>query len=427
LTRSRAVRIAVVVLAALAARLAVFAAGSARGETVMASDSYGYEQLARSLLQAGRFAEPDGSAHTRRTPGFPLLIAAVYAAAGEDPGLVVLIGILLAGATAGVAALTAERLAGPRAGLAAGLLVALDCASIAGSQRLLTEVPFTALLTASAIAAASAASRPRAAATAWLGALLACAALIRPIGLPLVFVAAAWVAFLARARRLGPRDGVRLAAALLAPWLVIVGGWQVHNARHAGTWAASDGPAKYLLLSRGADVLAQRDGTSYREAREGLEAEIGEASRREGRRPESLYLGAAVSLIARHPLLFLWTQVRWLPELLLGTGAIGIEERTGLGPGWGTALRAASIAHLLLLYAAVLAGLRRAWTDDLPRRLALAYLAAASLALVFMSTGPRAYSRFRMPVVPLLAVCAGYGLAGSGRPRPVEAPSGDGQ
>jgi 4-amino-4-deoxy-L-arabinose transferase-like glycosyltransferase len=402
---------------ALGVRLALFAAASARDPAAfMAPDSYGYERLAHALLHQGRFADETG-AHTRRTPLYPLLLAAVYAVAGEDPRVAVGLGIGLSVLTVWLTARVAERLWGAGAGLVAGLLLAVDVASITAARLLLTETVFTAVLVgavAVAVSMVQRSDRPM-----WppfvFGTLLALAALTRPIGLLLLVPAALWLALL------GSQGGSWRARAgaialLAAPWVVLVGGWQLRNRAAAGTFAPSDGPAKFLLLSRGSDVLAQRDGISPGEARERLAGAIAAEAGRTGVATDRLYLPAALDLIGRHPFLFAATQARWLPELLLGTGAAGLTVPLGLDPTSDPSRRAArwalsGLAALCLgaVYvgaALALAGIRS--EAPAPRQV-LVLLAFLVAYFVVLSTAPTAYSRFRVPVMPLLAIAAGRG------------------
>lgn len=405
---------------ALAVRVAAFAAASSEDlSAFMTPDSYGYDRLARTLLHHGRFADgPESPPQTRRTPGYPLLVAAVYAGAGEDPRTVVWLGIALSVLTVGLTMGIARRLWGPGPAAMAGLLLALDLPSVTAARHLLTETPFAALVVAATAAAVSLVLRDRPSAG-WaliLGMLLASAALTRPIGLLLVLPVSLWLLHSGRALRWEGRATASIVAAFVLPWIVLVGGWQLRNRAVAGGFQASDGPAKFLLLSRGADVVAQRDGIPVARAREDLARSIAETARQTGVSQDRLYLRAAWELIRGHPGLFLATQLRWLPELLLGTGAaslpaLGLEpgdepgERAALG-----ILSSAAAAHLLLVYAG--AGLCL-WTvrrEPLPRRLAVVLMVGLTTYFVILSTGPQAYSRFRVPFVPLLAICAAGGL-----------------
>jgi 4-amino-4-deoxy-L-arabinose transferase-like glycosyltransferase len=407
---------------ALALRLMVFGAASSSSPTaMMAPDSYGYEQLARTLLHDGRFATAaDAPAHTRRTPGYPLLWAVVYRLAGEsNRRAAVLVGIAISTVTVGLSARLAERLWGVCAGLVAGLLLASDIASVTAARYLLTEALFTALVAAAVAAAASLVrgDRPSGPRAALLGTLLAGAALTRPIGLFIAIPFGLWLVHSARALGWRRAPAAAIAAAVALPWIVLVGGWQLRNRAEVGAYVASDGPAKFLYMTRGADIVAHRDGISYEEARTRLWHSIEERESREGVPRERLYLRAGLALAARHPFLFLETQVRELPSLMLGTGAAGVSQALGIDSAsdpvrrWARGLLAGAAAlHLLLVYAGAAAGLRGAGREPTAARLTLLLMAILTCYFVILSTGPQAYSRFRVPFMPLLAMAAGRGL-----------------
>jgi hypothetical protein len=405
---------------ALCVRAGLFAAASSvHPDSHMTPDSYGYEALGRTLLHEARFAAgPERPAHTRRTPAFPLLVALVYAVAGEQPRVVVWVGIVLSTFTVALAAWLAHRLWGERAAWIAGLLLALDVPSITASRLFLTETPFTALLLSGVAAALCLLTdgRPRAGPGLGTGAFLAAAALTRPIGLLLVVPVSLWLLLCGRRLHWPPRATASVLAAFAVPWILMVGGWQVRNVVVAGANVASDGPAKFVYASRGSDIVAQRDGTTIEAARAQLAQSIEDEVKRTGVPAERLYARAAFALVAQHPILFLKTQLRWLPELLLGTGAAGVALAFDLdGPrrAWrgaaSSAVAAGAALHLLVLYVAAAWGLWRMRSESVTDDLTAALLAGLALYFVILSTGPQAYSRFRVPFTPLLALCAARG------------------
>jgi 4-amino-4-deoxy-L-arabinose transferase-like glycosyltransferase len=413
----------------------VFASASTLSPSaIMTPDSYGYDLLARTLLHHGRFAGgADAAAQTRRTPGFPLLLAGVYAVAGEDSrGLAVVLGIVISTLTVGLVSVMAARLWGPRAGLVAGLLLAVDVASITAARYLLTEAPFTALI-AAATAAGEAlvlGPRPSRSHAALLGALLATAALTRPIGVFLALPVGLWLVHAARVAGWSRRETAAVVVSCAVPWIVLLGGWQLRNRAEVGAYVASDGPAKFLFLTRGADIVAHRDGIPFEKARADMWQEIEVLEKQKGVPRERLYLRAGLDLVARHPVLFLATQVRELPSLMLGTGAAGLNVSLGTdgaddlvrrGARW--ILRQAAVLHLGLVYAGAAACFLRVRREPVPARLAVVLMAGLTAYFVILSTGPQAYSRFRVPFMPLLAVCAGRGLTeGWRRPDPSREP-----
>ena len=405
---------------ALAVRLAAFlGASSVDPASMMTPDSYEYDRLARTLLDHGRFAvSADAPAQRRRMPGFPLLIAGVYGAAGEDARAVVFVGIALSVLTVCLTSWIAWRLWGHWPALVAGLLLALDLPSVTASRLLLTETPFTVLIVAGIAVGVGLVTgeRPRA----WQGVLMGRAARVGGAhatdrALPP-----------SARRRLAPRfrsfPGLESARCLPDGRFVRGGvdrdrgGWQLRNQRALGAAAASDEPVKILFHVRAVDILVQRDGIPVEQARAEIRS-LTQSGQGGNLSKEDHQLRIALGLIAQHPLLFLWTQVRWLPELLLGTGAAGLSAALRLEDAADLPHRVARVmtnvapaVHLLALYVGTAWCLLALGKESASRRVAVLLVAGLVVYFVVLSAGPMAYSRLRVPFAPLLAVCAARGL-----------------
>jgi hypothetical protein len=212
-----------------------------------------------------------------------------------------------------------------------------------------------------------------------------------------------------------------VAAAACAGWGVGVGSWALHNSRSQHALTVSDGPAKYLLLTRGADVLAEERHSTFDETHASLIAEVDEISRRTGQRRGDVYMGLAVDVIRRHPARFLWAQVRWLPKLLFEPAAVNLR------PGATLARRAhvlGELAHLTVVYVAAAIGLCHAAGGGRSRRRRMApFLAMLLVYFVLASTGPHGSSRFRVPMMPLLALASAPVFAAWWRGSPRREPS----
>jgi 4-amino-4-deoxy-L-arabinose transferase-like glycosyltransferase len=159
---------------------------------------------------------------TMRTPGYPLLLAAV---GGGKPGwsrdLLYVVQALLCGAATVLLILTARRLWGERIGLVAGVVYALDPYSKRYVSIVLTEVLATFLAVAAAYAFVRARQERSASWWAATGALTAALTLTRPLFV--LAIPLALVAVLAARPRPWRQAGAFAAAAalLLGPWL----GW----------------------------------------------------------------------------------------------------------------------------------------------------------------------------------------------------------
>lgn len=204
-------------LLALALRLAfVF-----RAPVFVVHDSITYFEAGFDFARSGSF-----ELAFKRTPLYPLFVAAVVAGVGEDPHALAFVQHLLGVATVVLTYLLGRELFGRAAGFVAGLLVALAGPLILFEQYILAEALFVPLLLGFALCLARGAGRtatgPR---VRWLlaaGLLLGAAGLVRPVGqaaavvVPLVLLLA-WRSW--RHAALGTLlVAVGLALALL-PWM----------------------------------------------------------------------------------------------------------------------------------------------------------------------------------------------------------------
>jgi 4-amino-4-deoxy-L-arabinose transferase-like glycosyltransferase len=191
-------------------------------------DSADYDALGRALI-AGRPYEVGGNLATRM-PGYPLLVAAVYALAGPSVGAVLIFQALLA-----VPLVLLTYLLGKRdraaTGLLAAALVTLDPLLIGFSAALLSEVPFTVCLLLGLWMGVKLLDRPRWALWIGLGITWGIAVLLRGSALWCIVPVAGWIGLvsargeaLPRAHHVqriaGPLVAIALTFAPLAPWLV---------------------------------------------------------------------------------------------------------------------------------------------------------------------------------------------------------------
>ncbi|MCE7957660.1 MAG: phospholipid carrier-dependent glycosyltransferase, partial [Acidobacteria bacterium ACB2] len=139
-----------IVLSALLLKLLLLAALYPRVPgMVLAPDSPTYVRPARALLLHGTFSPSPEAApapEVVRTPGFPLLVAGVYAVAGERPWLAAAVTALRGAGTAILVGWIAQGLGGARAGSAAVLLFSLEPSTFHSSTTVMSEPLFTFLL-----------------------------------------------------------------------------------------------------------------------------------------------------------------------------------------------------------------------------------------------------------------------------------------
>ncbi|HVO52226.1 MAG TPA: glycosyltransferase family 39 protein [Thermoanaerobaculia bacterium] len=441
--------------AALAAKLAVLALVlDAHPNAFVFIDTGTYLRPARALLEKGTFSPSPEAApapEINRTPGYPLVLAAVRAVSAA-PWAPSLAGALFAFGTALVTAALAARLFGPRAGAVAAAIVSLEPGSFLYSLSILSDTPFTFFLMLGVSALAGFAAGERRAAGA-AGLWLAVATLVRPLSYYLLVPAAVLVWFVARRAR-----PVRAVAAFLVAPVLLVGGWKVRNLFRAGTFALSPIASSELLFYRAAPAAAWAEGVPLSEMQErlgnrerwfrsggGTEREIFGDRRYADLFPETSRLSLsdldarwrrqAVRILAEHPVFAAAAAARGAALLLLTPPSFIFGVRFGFvvpGPELLeayenvevtrvlTLLRAeapaffavSAVLTLLLagLWVAAAGGVRASWRQ-IPAPVHAALLGTFLYVVAVSSGAESGDDRYRLPLVPIAAVYAARRLS----------------
>ncbi len=370
---------------------------------------------------------------TSRTPGYPLLLAALPSVRSA-----VAMQAVLWSALCLAVGIFASRRWGAGAGIIACLLLALDVSSFVYSNKIMTEVPFTFLLTAAVMAelrALEAARSDRGAGALMLlaGLLFACAIAVRPIAQMVVPLAALFAIFVWRGNW-GWRLGMGLL--LVALPVVLVAGWRYRNRTQAGIDTFSTVGAFNLYNFRAAGTIAYATGQSLQTVWRSWD-----------KVPVESYSRRALAIIRRHPFAFAymtgWSFVyvalvpdRWPLARVLSLekqpkvqdpGSLRIDgavegvvnsplrtlasiyrDELDSSPLF-TALIIAQLAMTVVVWSgaacAVISELRRypAWDAR------LLFMVAAALWLLLLAAGPEGTDRFRIPALPFLAIVSGLG------------------
>lgn len=418
----------IILAVGLLLRAALLAGCWRRPERFFAPDSYGYDELAVSMLLWGEFSRTgDGEAEIFRTPGYPAFLAGVYALSGKSVHAAIGVQIALDVGLCLLVYVLGARLCSRRAGLIAAAAQAVSPVAVAGSVRILSESLFALLLTGAVVLLAEHFRRSRLRTALGAAALMGAACLVRPIGLVAVAVAAG--ALLCRPRRRRPAVAfVAVAAAIVAPWVV-------RNYVRAG-YARLSGVADYNAFAYNAAAVVEADP---RVQLDDEQRELAEAIR-DG--PDAWLLNdpeflrrcrrAGWAIIAAHPLRYAGVHLRTTLNVFLpaatdvlevagvttgGKGTLGVLRREGPGPAirhyFGGALwplwlagAMALVTGAKLLAAAVGAARCVRW------RMGPALWLIFLLVLCFIVIpGPAAHARFRVAIAPLLSLAAGAGIA----------------
>ncbi len=344
----------------------------------------------------------------RRTPGYPLFVAAMITVLGEELRSVAFAQHVLGTLTALLTYCLGRLTLGPLVGLASGVLVAVDGALILSEHTIMTEGLFGTLLLGSLAAVAWGRSRPG---SAWLwyllgGILLGLATLTRPVAQILVLVIP--FGLLVVDRRWQP--ALRASLVVWLGFTLPVGPWMLRNLTEHGSLTASGGLGRSLVARTvkydtgyleadiqpaGPDDLKGqvrqfirgkrntiRNSRSVRSTQAGMMKELGLTQAQS----DSLMRQVAIKAIADSP-----AEQR---EFGRAEGLVNIYQPVAFGP---------------ILPALALLGLGAAAALAAHRSAVLAGLTAVALVLTSAALdGP--VPRYRYPVDPLIALLATGGV-----------------
>ena len=402
----------VVFVIALVCRVVPWLAAAPDPERLLTPpDSGEYVAIAQNVAAGHGFSAdpaPPYRPDLRRTPVYPSLLAAAFLLPNGGLRLAALLGVLAGAASVAATCWIAARLFGRAAALIGALLLAVDLTSISYSVVIMTEALFTLLLVGGVIALMK---RPSAAAVSIRGGVwLGIATLCRPAGILLAPVSLPVCAWQQTGARRIARDYLRVNAAFLLVLLL----WIARNVMVAGTPTLSSIWSVNLYFHRAAAVEARLEGLAVEDVRDRWERQFQSLSHDLSEADKLEWMTRhAREVIAAHP----WTYVLITIDgfvYMMESDSRELRRIFGLQDG-SAALRALDVAasvQMWILYPAVAIGLVAAWRDPDRRRAALIPL--AFIAYFVVVSGPEAYARFRVPVMPFLAILGGLGIEQAG-------------
>jgi hypothetical protein len=365
-------------------------------------DSFTYLAPSRNLLQGLGFVTVPEVPEALRTPGYPLLLALFGA---RTLPVILLQHLLNAVLSAAVYLFVLRRIGSRFAALTASLLLALDTPTIHYANKILSETVFTAVLYV--VFALALQSRR----FVLLGLLTGLLVLVRPIAL-LYFVVLV-IFFLYRGI---PR---RQVLAFLVASLLLPGGWAARNWFRSGVFTVSAIGGDNLLTYHAAGALAiERDGADFRadlqEEQNGLAEEADDEIQGELRIPDaqdlpdavraSYYARIAWRVIRQHPAAFVRLTVRGFLVNLFDSDWEAMAIVSRLDP---KLIRWTINAMTGAVFSFALIGILALRRRDRP----LAMLIVLTvLYFLGMSAGGESEARFRVPVMPELAIAAAVGV-----------------
>jgi hypothetical protein len=356
-----------------------------------------YRDLGRNLATGNGFVATSGNGrvlpNVMRTPGYPLLLAGLIELGGDRLWLFLSVNCVLGAITCALTVVLASRWVSLSFAMVAGILVAIDPNSVVRCATLMTDTLFTLVLIGGTCVLAWRSEKL----WGWFvaGLLWSLAVLCRPIAIWLWSVAIA-VALVKRAR-------IGHLVLLLAGFFPLVGLWVVRNAALTGHRFFSTASTYQMVVSWATGVEATRTGVNAETIQRQYLVKLGDLEFYDGsesfERRIQAYRQVARDVLRPAPLLVAKGAVLGWGKLLFGPGqrTLDMWVREPKPPArWWPPLY--SLALVALVALSVWGAIRLRSGAVLP----------AALAAYFIVTGggPLTNSRFRCPIIPVLATLA---------------------
>lgn len=397
-----------VLVGALAIRLLLLVGTVAMGPRI--ADERDYVELATSLVEGRGFAFKNGPT-SLRPPLYPAFIAGLWLASGtQSLQLVRAAQAVLALVTAWLVYKIGCDLYDARTALVAAAVTAFYPALMFDNMMALSESVFTILVVAALFVLVRLVRAPNLARSAGAGILIGLAALTRSVLWPFPLVVATLVAWWTP----GPvRYRLLIATTLLGGALLIIGPWAIRNSRLQGVPVIVDtmgglnlmmGNYEYTPHDRIWDAISMEGEKSWIIGIPPAPPDGGPWT--EGKK-ERWARGEAVRFMLANPGLTLWRScIKFADFWGLDRDFIaGVQRGMFHPPAWFTVV--AGLA-MLLAYPAVLAyAVAGIWLAPPANRRAHVLLLLAVAFVCALHTIVFAHPRYRLPLMPLLAIYAG--------------------
>ena len=378
-----------------------------------ADDTPSYLVPAQNLLHGYGFVDALHRPEVRRTPGYPLILALFHISPLRLNHLIFAQHILCVLLGVALAAVVLHLTNDSTAALVAALAFSLDLATIRIANLFLTEITATVFIALTAWTLYRAITTPGGIMHAVVAGILGgSAVLIRPVAL-LYFVPLSLCIVFGLQRR-----ALRTLTVFVFSFMLLPAFWMARNSLEAGYPGFSTISSEDILLYRAAGALAINLPGEYFSNVEKVRGLLSDQSCTELRRiygrdclqltdseRTSYYTKKGIGIIVRTPLGYLRSALIGLVYTVFGGGAEALSKTTKISP------HAAEYIILMLTIPEATLALLGCWYWYKTNQLVCCLLVLTIAYFLMISAGAEAYSRFRVPVMPMYAMLIGGGAS----------------
>jgi len=409
-------------------------------------DAYNYEQIALNLIQFGNFSaetQPPLTPNLSRTPAYPFFIAGIYALTNKSVFAVILSQILIGSVAAALIPILANSLhLSRRVGWIGGMLLTADPLITLTTYQMITETVFMCFLLVATVMLTLYFQTQKKYWLAGSAVMFALTSLTRPISQYLTF--ALIPLFFLSTERVEWRSAWKNFLLFLVINLTITYSWAYRNYYEADIWTLSAIGDKNLLYYRASDVLAEERNINEQEAKSELVQSIqAEVNTHNLTAAEEIHLmrTQAMEIFRKYPMTTLKVHAIGFVKVFANPGfnlfcimldndpvsldasknIMGCESSKQGGIIKQTKEKIAemtwleilvSILEILLLAAMYLGTALGSWNLLQAKQWYLLYFLLVPIAYFsILSAGGESVSRFRIPIIPFLAILAGIGFS----------------
>jgi hypothetical protein len=368
-------------------------------------DSFTYLTPALSMLHGLGFTSEDGP-ETLRTPGYPVFLLPFLALRAPRGAIVAVNHLLDALLAAAVYWLARRNGARKPVAIAGALIIAFDTITIHYANKILTETLSATIVFIVFVIVTHRRTLP------WLvtaGLLCGVLVLVRPVAILYFGVVMLWLLW----------DRVRpiIVTAFVVSAIALPAGWASRNAAKTGVVTISSIGAINLMSYRAAAALAMEDGGDFKTHLEARQKELDKVVAKRAIAAEGVetadelssaelsryYSAVAKPILFHHPRGAALMTMRGFFVNMIDDDWDALAEVVDDELIPEDATRIAVQVWTWVVWVMTIAGLVMLWRRDKKQA---ALIAATIFYFLFMAAGGEAEGRFRVPIVPLMALAA---------------------
>jgi 4-amino-4-deoxy-L-arabinose transferase-like glycosyltransferase len=443
----------IVLLFSFVSRVVIFThVYHANPENSIFNDTPRYEAPALNLLHTGSLAINPHSINTptlSTTPGYSLLIAGVYKIFGEKRYPLIIFQILISTLSIFIIFVIAAKLWTHQAALIASTLMAISPLQILYSQLMLSETLFTLFVVLSLLSATYLIIAGQYPVTKnyyykWaflLGLMIACSTMVRPISYYLVVCVVLGLVYFKKQLGYKWKQLANIILLIMLPAIILYGSWQVRNGMLTGVYEINDAKSETMLFWKAKGVLMTKYSLEEVEAEKKIMERL-PPSFHSFKEKLAIEKKLGIEIITNNFDDYLKLTINNLIDIMLGIGVdtqakyysaktkkeniiiaghmssiishnniiVTIEKATGYKV-WYLLIMGYSGLLLLAIYYFSAYGFICSFNQSLTAKILNLLMLGIVAYFIILSTGhASAYSRMRVPVMPIFILYAAYGL-----------------